>query len=87
MHGFVDHAHGGGGGFAGLAAAEEIPDVTVFHAGTALSNTGEVVTAGGRVLGVTARAASLREATDRAYQAVARISFDGMQFRSDIGRS
>lgn len=72
---------------SGLAAAEEIPDVTVFHAGTALSNTGEVVTAGGRVLGVTARAASLREATDRAYQAVAHISFDGMQFRSDIGRS
>lgn len=75
-----------GRAISGLAAAAEIPGVTVFHAGTALSPAGEVVTAGGRVLGVTARATSLDEATDLAYRAVARISFDGMQFRSDIGR-
>lgn len=72
---------------SGLAAAEQVDGVTLFHAGTALSPSGEVLTAGGRVLGVTARASSLHEATSLAYQAVDRISFDRMQFRRDIGRS
>lgn len=59
-------------------------DVMVFHAGTARKN-GAIVTAGGRVLGVTARGASIREAIEEAYKAVAHIDFDGMQYRHDIG--
>jgi phosphoribosylamine---glycine ligase len=47
---------------------------------------GRVVTAGGRVLGVTAVAADLEGAIGRAYEAVARIRFDGMHYRRDIGR-
>ncbi len=69
----------------GLEAAEQIESVAVFHAGTRLNASGEIVTSGGRVLGVTARAANLAEATKRAYTAVEKISFEGMQFRRDIG--
>ncbi|WCK55025.1 phosphoribosylamine--glycine ligase [Aneurinibacillus sp. Ricciae_BoGa-3] len=58
--------------------------VTVFHAGTA-SKDGEIVTAGGRVLGVTAIGSDLYEAQDRAYTAIRSISFDGAHYRSDIG--
>jgi len=68
----------------GLDAAARIPDVQVFHAGTALRD-GHAVTAGGRVLGVTAVAGSLQEALDRAYQAVGEIQFEGMYYRRDIG--
>ncbi|MBS1813327.1 MAG: phosphoribosylamine--glycine ligase [Acidobacteria bacterium] len=59
-------------------------DVQVFHSGTALRD-GEVVTAGGRVLGVTAAADDLRSALAKAYEALGEISFEGMQFRRDIG--
>ncbi len=69
----------------GLAAAEALPGVNVFHAGTALRD-GEVVTAGGRVLGVQALGSDIRAAITLAYDAVGRIRFDGMQWRSDIGR-
>lgn len=69
----------------GLDEAERIEGVVAFHAGTKLNAAGEVETAGGRVLGVTARAATLAEATTRAYEAVGKIHFDGMQFRHDIG--
>ena len=65
----------------GLTAAGELAEVT--HAGTA-ERDGEVVTAGGRVLNVTALGATPAEARDRAYDAAGRISFDGMQIRSDI---
>jgi phosphoribosylamine--glycine ligase len=58
--------------------------VHVFHAGTA-SKDGRLVTAGGRVLSVTATAASVSQAIADAYGAVARIGFDGMHFRRDIG--
>ncbi len=58
--------------------------VKVFHAGTAHGN-GDIVTAGGRVLCVTALGASLSEAQKRAYASVARLCFEGMQFRHDIG--
>jgi phosphoribosylamine--glycine ligase len=70
---------------AGLAEAAEVEGVTVFHAGTATSADGRIVTSGGRVLGVTARARSLDEARRRAYEAASRIAFDGKTFRSDIG--
>jgi phosphoribosylamine--glycine ligase len=67
----------------GLDDADRIPGVTVFHAGTALRD-GTVVTAGGRVLAVTAVGRSLGEARARAEQACERISFDGMHRRRDI---
>jgi phosphoribosylamine--glycine ligase len=68
----------------GLAAAAQIPSVHVFHAGTAQVG-GQIVTAGGRVLGITAAADSLDQALARAYQAMAEISFEGMYYRRDIG--
>ena len=71
---------------AGLEAAGKTPGVTVFHAGTRLSAEGEHETAGGRVLGVCATADALADALRHAYAAVDQISFDGMQFRRDIGR-
>jgi phosphoribosylamine--glycine ligase len=67
-----------------LPADLERGGVRVFHAGTA-SKEGGLVTAGGRVLSVTATATSVVDATARAYEAVARIGFDSMQFRRDIG--
>jgi phosphoribosylamine---glycine ligase len=65
----------------GLEVASELAEIT--HAGTA-ERDGETVTAGGRVLNVTALGASPAEARDRAYDAARRIEFDGMQMRSDI---
>jgi phosphoribosylamine--glycine ligase len=58
-------------------------DVLLFHAGTARRD-GRVVTAGGRVLSVTALGRDLAEARSRAYEACSRISFEGMNYRSDI---
>jgi phosphoribosylamine--glycine ligase len=68
----------------GVADAEALPGVTVYHAGTQLREDGALVTSGGRVLGVTALAPTLALARERAYEATARISFDGMQMRTDI---
>jgi phosphoribosylamine---glycine ligase len=62
----------------------ETPDVTVFHAGTVRQGD-EVLTAGGRVLCVTALADNVRQAQQRAYEVVRQIHFDGMQYRGDIG--
>lgn len=73
-----------GAPIAGLDEASRVPDVVVFHAGTAARG-GQIVTAGGRVLTVVATAPDYRAAIDRAYEAVALISFDGMQYRRDIG--
>ncbi len=69
----------------GLDEAAAIEGVTIFHAGTALDANGELVTAGGRVLNVTAVAPTFAEARDRAYRAVDCIYFEGMHFRTDIG--
>jgi phosphoribosylamine--glycine ligase len=69
---------------SGLSAAAHVPGVQVFHSGsTRLGN--QLVTSGGRVLGVSAAAPSLEEALDRAYQAMAEIQFEGMYYRRDIG--
>jgi phosphoribosylamine--glycine ligase len=68
----------------GLEAAETIPDVNVFHSGTAKRGS-EIVTAGGRVLTVVAAGSDYRSAIDRAYEAAGKISFDGMHYRKDIG--
>ena len=66
-----------------IAGLDEAEGAEVFHAGTA-ERDGEIVTAGGRVLGVTALGATPGEARDRAYAAAERIRFDGRQLRSDI---
>jgi phosphoribosylamine---glycine ligase len=60
-------------------------DAQIFHAGTTFDATGRVVTNGGRVLAVTARGRDLDEAAARAYASVARIRFEGAQYRKDIG--
>jgi phosphoribosylamine--glycine ligase len=69
---------------SGLPEVARLPDTKVFHAGTAKSGS-QIVTNGGRVLGVTALGRGLAEARARAYDAVAKIQFDGAQFRRDIG--
>ena len=61
-----------------------MPGVVVLHAGTAEED-GQIVTAGGRVLNVTAVGADFAEARRRAYEAVDKIHFEGMQYRRDIG--
>jgi phosphoribosylamine--glycine ligase len=68
----------------GLADAARVPGVQVFHSGSSQAG-GQVLTAGGRVLGVTAAASSLEEALGRAYEAMALIHFDGIYYRRDIG--
>ncbi|MDO8590108.1 MAG: phosphoribosylamine--glycine ligase [bacterium] len=68
----------------GIDKAQSLPGVVVFHAGTQMVN-GQLVTSGGRVLYVTAVGATLKEAIYRAYAGVKCISFEGMQYRKDIG--
>ena len=68
---------------SGIEEANRLPGVHVFHAGTALKD-GQPVTAGGRVLSVTARGTTLRQAVDQAYEAAKCISFEGMFYRRDI---
>jgi phosphoribosylamine---glycine ligase len=69
---------------SGLEDAARIAGVEVFHSGTAFEG-GHYVTAGGRVLGVTAAASSLGESLSRVYEALGRIGFEGMYYRRDIG--
>jgi len=68
----------------GLTDAELVKGVNVFHAGTQ-SREGSIVTSGGRVLGVTAAAASIEAAVAMAYEAAGKIRFEGMHYRKDIG--
>jgi phosphoribosylamine---glycine ligase len=70
----------------GIPEAESLQGVVVFHAGTR-QESGALLTAGGRVLGVTAvnRESDLRQTIDRAYAAAARVTFDGVHYRRDIG--
>jgi phosphoribosylamine--glycine ligase len=67
----------------GLDSLKNKKDVVVFHAGTSLNN-GEVVTSGGRVLGVTALGRDIKTARSNAYKAIEKIHFDGMHYRKDI---
>ena len=69
----------------GVAEAETLPDVAVFHAGTRLADDGRLLTDGGRVLSVTGVGADLPAALARAYTGIQRIHFPGMHFRRDIG--
>lgn len=69
----------------GLREAAAVPNVTLFHAGTQQLDNGDIVTAGGRVLGVTALGATLAEAQRAANHAASLVQFDGAFFRHDIG--
>jgi phosphoribosylamine---glycine ligase len=69
---------------SGLEDAANVPGVEIFHSGTGLVE-GNYVTEGGRVLGVTATAATLEQSLSRVYQALGRIQFEGMYYRRDIG--
>jgi phosphoribosylamine---glycine ligase len=69
---------------SGLEAAEQVKEAFVFHAGTAWKN-GNIVTNGGRVLGVTALGDTIREAINQAYKAVSTIAWKGAFYRKDIG--
>ena len=69
----------------GIDDAAAMEDVTVYHAGTAVNEAGEVVTAGGRVLDVTALGATFEAARNRAYEACEKIDFEGKTLRHDIG--
>jgi phosphoribosylamine--glycine ligase len=69
----------------GLDSLKDWSDVVVYHAATKRADDGQVKTVGGRVLGVTALGANLESAIARAYEAVAKVSFDGMFCRKDIG--
>jgi phosphoribosylamine--glycine ligase len=70
----------------GVDEANGLEDVVVFHAGTGRDEAGRLVTAGGRVLGVTALGDDLAAARGRAYEAAARIRWDGVHRRTDIAR-
>jgi phosphoribosylamine--glycine ligase len=67
-----------------LDEASQVEGVTVFHAGTAFDEDNAYVTSGGRVLGVTARAATLEEARARSYEAIGKIHFERLHYRKDI---
>ena len=71
----------------GLDRLHEIPDVYCFHAGTKLDENGNVVTSGGRVLGVTAVAKDLKAARAKAYEAVQLVTFEKAFYRHDIGKA
>lgn len=69
---------------SGLKNASSVPGVVVFHAGTREQN-GEVITGGGRVLGVTAAGENIADAVSKAYEAVDKIQWEGIHYRKDIG--
>ncbi len=74
----------------GVEKAEKQPDIVIFHAGTKVVRqdltTKDLTTNGGRVLGVSAIGDTLEEALKKAYKAIKKISFEGMQYRKDIGK-
>ena len=74
-----------GEAITGIEEASRVPGALVFHAATSRRK-GELVTAGGRVLTVVGRGGDYREAIDVAYRAAAHVRFEGVQFRTDIGR-
>ncbi|MDT5294243.1 MAG: phosphoribosylamine---glycine ligase [Acidobacteriota bacterium] len=75
-----------GARIGGLEAAARVPGVQIFHAGTSRGADGSLLTAGGRVLGVTATGATLDEALARCYESASQVHWDGMHYRRDIGR-
>lgn len=71
----------------GLEAFEDRKDAFVFHAGTKFGEKGEILTNGGRVLGVTALGENLKQARSNAYEAVKLVSFENKYMRNDIGKA
>ena len=71
----------------GLTEANAIPGIEIFHAGTARDESGNYVTSGGRVLGITAAGLDLSTSLSKVYSAVDVVQWPGMQFRRDIGHS
>lgn len=71
---------------SGIGEARSVPGIEVFHAGTSMLTPDEYYTAGGRVLGVTVAGNDLRHALATAYDSASKISFEGMQYRRDIGK-
>ncbi|MCB9846693.1 MAG: phosphoribosylamine--glycine ligase [Phycisphaeraceae bacterium] len=71
----------------GVEIAEAMPEVVIHHAGTRRDSSGLLLTSGGRVLNVTGLGATLAAARTRAYEAVSKIHFEGMQYREDIGQA
>jgi phosphoribosylamine--glycine ligase len=69
----------------GLKEVSKMEDVFVFHAGTAFTD-GKMITNGGRVLGVTGLGENIPKAIERTYEAIAKISWDGVHYRKDIGK-
>ena len=69
----------------GFEKLRDVKDIIVFHAGTAVKN-GKIVTAGGRVLNVTALGSDIKDAVDKVYKYVDSISFEGVYYRKDIGK-
>jgi phosphoribosylamine--glycine ligase len=69
-----------------ISGLEQVAEGRVYHAGTALNETGAYVTNGGRVLAVACKGATREEAVERVYAEGAKVDFDGAQMRSDIGR-
>ncbi|MFA5352660.1 MAG: phosphoribosylamine--glycine ligase [Thermodesulfovibrionales bacterium] len=69
---------------SGLEDVKGMEEVEVFHAGTIFNDNNDVITSGGRVLGVTALGPDIRTAKQRAYEAVSQVSFEGMHYRTDI---
>lgn len=84
VSGGYPRAYETGAAIEGLEALERDPDVVAFHSGTRRRPDGRFETAGGRVLGVTARGGNVGEAVDRVYAAVDRVRFARMQYRRDI---
>jgi phosphoribosylamine--glycine ligase len=82
--GYPDHPEAGAE-ITGIAEANKMPNVVVFHAGTEQKDE-KLVTAAGRVLGVTATDPHLSTAYDLVYNAISKIHFDGMHYRKDIGQ-
>ncbi len=70
---------------SGVSDAEKLEDIVIFHAGTEIKD-GQLLTAGGRVLNVTSTGETMDEALAKVYKAVDLIKFDGMQYRTDIGK-
>jgi phosphoribosylamine--glycine ligase len=82
-----DYPRAGSTGLAIAGLDRSWPDdVLVFHAGTALDASGQLVTSGGRILSVVGRAATYEDAIARAYSGISHIAFEGMHYRRDIGR-
>src|SRR5258708_10768523 len=70
---------------SGIKDAENKKDIVIFHAGTKMEGN-KVLTNGGRVLGVSATGVDLKDALSKAYEAISLVSFEGMQYRKDIGK-